>query len=177
MPGVKKGALVGGGEYGFGLARAPAEAQSGASAVAASADAVQQVSRERVASAAIDLGPVRLDQSVLAIGATVGPRTYDIRVTAEIAQPEVAGQAARLERWAGFFQNGEEKGPEMVTIVPGSDINEVAKESPPAPGHYRVDMLKVTCASGSITTAITSCFTCCPHDCDWLGAVCFGGQG
>ena len=47
-----------------------------------------------------------------------------------------------LERWVEFRQDDEVKGREVVSIVPQSEIDSVAKSAPPGSGTARVEMLK-----------------------------------
>ena len=88
------------------------------------------------------LGTVRLIHKVMADGKPLAPGTYMVRLTADEAKPAAAGQTANLERWAEFVQGSEVKGREVVTIVPDSDIAQVAKGPRPKAGASRVEMLK-----------------------------------
>ena len=89
------------------------------------------------------LGSVSLPRSVMADGKTLKAGTYQVRLTAEQAQPSVAGQ--QLERWAEFVQGSKVQGREVVSIVPVSelkDLNSQAKGPKPGAGASRVEMLK-----------------------------------
>jgi len=97
-------------------------------------------SSNNASEGAIDLGMVRLTRRVLADGQPLAAGTYDIRVTTADARP-VAGETPGRERWAEFLQKGKVKGREVVTIVPATEIKQIARETPPRPGKYRVDLL------------------------------------
>jgi hypothetical protein len=88
------------------------------------------------------LGAVRIPRAVRADGQPLGAGTYQLRVTETVATPPAPGQTPQYERWAEFLQGGQVKGREVVTIVPQSDIAQVAEQKPPASGSYRVEMLK-----------------------------------
>jgi len=88
------------------------------------------------------LGSVRIGRRVMADGKPLAAGTYQVRLTAQAAQPAAAGADAALERWAEFLQAGEVRGREVVTIVPKDEVKAVAKTDPPAPGTSRVELLK-----------------------------------
>ena len=90
----------------------------------------------------VGLGSVELPRRVMADGRALASGTYDLRVTAESANPDAPGQLAVLERWVEFRQGDEVKGREVVSIVPQSEIDDVAKSAPPGSGTSRVEMLK-----------------------------------
>ena len=90
----------------------------------------------------VDLGSVELPRRVMADGRTLTSGTYDLRITADSANPDAPGQLAVLERWVEFRQDDEVKGREVVSIVPQSEIDSVAKSAPPGSGTARVEMLK-----------------------------------
>ena len=90
----------------------------------------------------VDLGSVELPRRVMADGRTLASGTYDLRVTVDSANPDAPGQLAVLERWVEFRQGDEVKGREVVSIVPQSEIDSVAKSAPPGNGTVRVEMLK-----------------------------------
>jgi hypothetical protein len=89
-----------------------------------------------------NLGPVRLTRAVKADGQALPAGTYQVRVTETPASPPAAGQTPQYERWAEFLQGGQVRGREVVTIVPASDISQVADMRPPPPGGQRVEVLK-----------------------------------
>ena len=88
------------------------------------------------------LGTVRLTRNVMADGKPLAAGTYTVQLTADEAKPPAAGQTASLERWVEFVQSGQVKGREVVTIVPDSDIAQVANGPRPKAGAARVEMLK-----------------------------------
>ena len=90
----------------------------------------------------VDLGSVDLPRRVMADGQALAAGSYDVRVTADSANPDAPGQLPVLERWAEFRQNDEVRGREVVSIVPQSEIQSVAKSAPPVSGAARVEMLK-----------------------------------
>ena len=90
----------------------------------------------------VGLGSVELPRRVMADGRALAAGTYDLRVTADSANPDAPGQLAVLERWVEFRQGDEVKGREVVSIVPQSEIDSIAKSAPPGSGTSRVEMLK-----------------------------------
>ena len=90
----------------------------------------------------VGLGSVELPRRVMADGRALAAGTYDLRVTADSADPDAPGQLAVLERWVEFRQGDEVKGREVVSIVPQSEIDSIAKSAPPGSGTSRVEMLK-----------------------------------
>ncbi|MDA1094270.1 MAG: hypothetical protein O3A25_13510 [Acidobacteria bacterium] len=107
------------------------------------------VARAQTAPASVDvpagevsLGSVELPRRVMANGETLASGTYDLRVTGDSAAPEAPGQLPILERWVEFRQGEEVRGREVVSIVPQSEIRDVAKTAPPANGTSRVELLR-----------------------------------
>ena len=94
------------------------------------------------ASTTVNLGAVRIPRAVKADGKPLPVGTYQVRVTTQQAQPAAPGQTPYLERWAEFVQGGQVKGREVVTIVPASDIGQVADGRPPSAGGYKTELLK-----------------------------------
>jgi hypothetical protein len=90
----------------------------------------------------VELGSVELPRRVMANGQALVSGAYDLRVTADRANPDASGQLAVLERWVEFRQGDEVKGREVVSIVPQSEIDGVAKNAPPGSGTSRVELLK-----------------------------------
>jgi hypothetical protein len=79
----------------------------------------------------------------MANGQTLSAGTYQVRLTAEAAQPTVPG--IQMERWVEFLRGGKPVGREVVSIVPPGevkDLNSGAKGPRPATGGSRVEMLK-----------------------------------
>lgn len=90
----------------------------------------------------VALGSVRISRSVTADGKPLPAGTYQVRLTAQEAKPEAVGTTEPLERWAEFVQRGTVKGREVVTIVPQSEIQMVAKDVPPRSGGSKVQVLR-----------------------------------
>jgi len=88
------------------------------------------------------LGSVLIGRRVMADGKPLAAGTYQVRLTAQTAQPGARGASASLERWLEFVQGGQVKGREVVSIVPRDEIKQVAKTNPPAAGSARVELLK-----------------------------------
>ena len=88
------------------------------------------------------LGSVRLPRQASANGQTLPAGTYQVRLTASEASPVAAGQTQNLERWVEFVQGGQVKGREVASIVPDSEIGQVADGARPRPGAPRVQLLK-----------------------------------
>lgn len=89
-----------------------------------------------------NLGTVRIPRAVKADGQALPAGTYQVRVTETPATPAAPGQTPQLERWAEFLRGGKVVGREVVTIVPASDVKQVADMRPPPPGGSRVEVLK-----------------------------------
>jgi len=79
---------------------------------------------------------------VTADGKPLPAGTYQVRLTAEEAKPDAVGASKNVERWVEFVQGGTVKGREVVSIVPQDEIKMVEKDTPPAPGASKVQMLK-----------------------------------
>ena len=94
------------------------------------------------ASGAASLGSVHLNHAVKANGQPLPAGTYTVRLTEEEARPDVKGQDSKLERWVEFVQGSQVKGREVVSIVPESDIAQVAEGKRVPSGSSRVEMLK-----------------------------------
>ena len=90
----------------------------------------------------VNLGSVRIPRAVKGDGQPLPAGTYTVRVTETPASPQVPGQTPQYERWAEFVQGGKVVAREVVTIVPGSDIKQVAEQTPPRSGGYRAEVLK-----------------------------------
>lgn len=88
------------------------------------------------------LGTVRITKNVTADGKPLKAGTYQVRLTADEAKPNVAGTDAKLERWVEFTRAGKVLGREVVSIVPNDEIAKVAEGKPPRPGASRVELLK-----------------------------------
>lgn len=94
------------------------------------------------ASTTTNLGMVRIPRAVKADGQALPAGTYQIRVTETPASPPAAGQTPQYERWAEFLRGGKVVGREVVTVVPASDIKQIAEVTPPRPGGARTEVLK-----------------------------------
>jgi hypothetical protein len=110
------------------------------SAQAKPAAATQKPAGE--AGGAVNLGTVNIPRAVKANGEALPAGTYQVRVTETPASPPAAGQTPQYERWAEFLRGGKVVGREVVTIVPASDIKQVADMAPPPPGGSRAEVLK-----------------------------------
>jgi hypothetical protein len=94
------------------------------------------------AGTSVNLGAVRIPRDVKAGGEALAAGTYQVRVTETPATPQAPGQTPQYERWAEFMRNGKTVAREVVTIVPASDIKQVAEQNPPPSGGYRAEVLK-----------------------------------
>jgi hypothetical protein len=90
----------------------------------------------------IALGSVHLTRAVKADGKPLPAGTYQVRLTAQNANPPAPGESQGLERWVEFVQGGQVKGREVATIVPQSEIAQVERDTPPAPNAVKVELLK-----------------------------------
>ena len=88
------------------------------------------------------LGTVSIPRRVMANGRTLDAGSYDVQLTVESASPDTVGALSVLERWVEFRQGGDVKGREVVSIVPGDEIGDVAKSAAPGSGSSRVELLK-----------------------------------
>ncbi len=88
------------------------------------------------------LGKVHLTKAVTADGKPLPPGTYDVKLTAQAATPKAVGTTESLERWVEFTQGGTVKGREVVSIVPQEEIKMVVKDTPPAAGASKVQVLR-----------------------------------
>jgi hypothetical protein len=108
----------------------------------AATDVSAQAKPAAQAGTTVSLGAVRIPRAVKADGQALAAGTYQVRVTETLASPQAAGQTPQYERWAEFLQGGKVVGREVVTIVPSSDIKQVAEMTPPPAGGSRSDVLK-----------------------------------
>jgi hypothetical protein len=99
-------------------------------------------SAPEVTDTAMALGTVRIPRAVKADGKPLPAGTYQVRLTADEAKPDAAGISEALERWVEFVQKGDVKGREVVSIVPQTEQKLVQKDTPPAAGGSKVQMLK-----------------------------------
>ena len=94
------------------------------------------------AGSSVNLGSVRIPRAVKGDGQALPAGSYQVRVTETPATPPAPGQTPQYERWAEFMRNGKVVAREVVTIVPASDIKQVAEQTPPPSGGYRAEVLK-----------------------------------
>jgi len=125
-----------------------ASALLGAIAVAGAAagGGLQQVTAPgaealNIPSGEVTLGTVQIPRRVMADGKPLPAGTYELRVTAQTSSGG-AGQLEELSRWVEFRQKGQVRGRELASIVPQSEIKQVAEGGMPGPGSVRVDMIK-----------------------------------
>ena len=95
-----------------------------------------------VPSGADELGMLTLPRRVMANGSRLDAGDYSVHLTGQEASPDAVGALSVLERWVEFRQDDDVKGREVVSIVPASEIGDVAKTAPPGPGSSRVEMLR-----------------------------------
>lgn len=88
------------------------------------------------------LGQVRIPRRVMANGEPLAAGTYQVRLTATAATPDVVGQTKNYERWGEFVRGDQVRGREVVTIIPAGEIDKVAKDPAPPEGSSKVEMLK-----------------------------------
>jgi len=94
------------------------------------------------AGTTVSLGTVRIPRAVKADGQALPAGTYQVRVTETLATPPAAGQTPQFERWAEFLSGGKVVGREVVTVIPASEIKQVAEVTPPPAGGARTEVLK-----------------------------------
>lgn len=94
------------------------------------------------AGTSVNLGAVRIPRAVKGDGQALPAGTYQVRVTETPATPVAPGQTPQYERWAEFMQGGKVVSRVVVTIVPASDIKQVAEQNPPPSGGYRAEVLR-----------------------------------
>jgi hypothetical protein len=96
-----------------------------------------QVSRPAAGS----LGSITLRRGATANGQALAPGTYQVRLTDDEPKPG-PGQSANAERYVEFLRGGKVVAREVATVVPQSEIAQIAEGPRPAVGGYRVDTLK-----------------------------------
>jgi len=84
----------------------------------------QQKPAAPVPTGEVALGTITLPRAVTADGKPLASGRYTLRLTAQAAQPTVAGQLPDLNRWVEFVQGGQVKGREIVSIVPAAEVSE-----------------------------------------------------
>jgi hypothetical protein len=92
-------------------------------------------------AAGASLGSVTLNRRVMADGKPLAPGTYQVRLTGETPKPGL-GQSPDGERYIEFMRGGKVLGREVATVVPASEIAQIAKGARPPTGGARVELLK-----------------------------------
>lgn len=93
-------------------------------------------------SGELAMGTIRLPKKVMADGQPLPAGIYQVRLTPEEAKPAV-GETPSSERWVEFLQGKTVKGREIASVIPDSDIAQVAKgPGQPHKNGSRVDLLK-----------------------------------
>jgi hypothetical protein len=105
-------------------------------------EAQQAASSAAVPAGEVALGTVTIGRNVLADGKPLRAGTYRLRLTGNQAQPVPPGQTAEYERWVEFLRGNQVVGREVVSIVPQSEIKDVAQDAPPRAGAAKVQLLK-----------------------------------
>jgi hypothetical protein len=90
----------------------------------ASAQTAQRGTAQTVPTAETSLGSVNIPRTVTADGKTLSSGTYTVRLTAQSAQPTVAGQLPDLNRWVEFVRGGKVAGREVVSIIPDDEVDD-----------------------------------------------------
>jgi hypothetical protein len=78
---------------------------------------------------------------VTADGKPLAAGTYQLRMTSQQATPPAVGQTPQYEMWAEFVRGGKVLGREVASIVPESEIAQVADRGAPR-NSARVELLK-----------------------------------
>ena len=92
-------------------------------------------------AAGASLGTVTLNRRVMADGKPLAPGTYQVRLTGETPKPGL-GQSPDGERYIEFVRGGKVVAREVATVVPTSEIAQIAKGARPPVGGARVELLK-----------------------------------
>jgi hypothetical protein len=91
---------------------------------AVTTSAQRAAARVEVPAGEVTLGTVTLPMAVRADGKPLPRGQYTLRLTAQAAQPTVAGQLPALNRWVEFVQGGSVRGREVVSIIPPEEVGE-----------------------------------------------------
>jgi hypothetical protein len=105
--------------------------------------AAQTTPQGQVPTAETALGSVNLPRAVMANGQRLSAGSYEVRLTADAAQPSVPG--IQMERWVEFVRGGKVVGREVVSIVPQAEMKDLQvgpDGGRPGAGGARVEMLK-----------------------------------
>jgi hypothetical protein len=92
-------------------------------------------------TAATTLGSVRIPRAVEANGEPLAAGTYTVRLADDAVTP-VVGESPNSEHWVEFVQNGQVRGKELASVVPSTEVRQVAESTPPTSGRVRVQQLK-----------------------------------
>lgn len=109
--------------------------------VAALAAPPALVSVQAQAPAGTSLGSVTLNRRVLADGDALAPGTYQVRLTGEQPKP-MPGLPTEASQYVEFVRGGKAVGRALATVIPASEIDQVAEGPRPRAGASRVEMLK-----------------------------------
>ncbi len=120
-----------------------AQAATGQSQPAKKTTAKRTGAPEQAAAGGQLLGTIHLTRAVKANDQPLPAGTYQVRLSDEEVKP-AAGTAPGSERWVEFVQGGQVKGKEIASVVPNSEVQQIAedKKAPPPAGKPRVEMLK-----------------------------------
>ena len=123
------------------------DAQKPATATQKPAPAMPAQQKASVPTGDTVLGTVTIPRAVTADGKPLPQGQYTVRLTAQAAQPTVAGQQPDLNRWVEFVQGGQVKGREVVSIVPADEVKDTQPGPDLEPGKaprstVKVEMLK-----------------------------------
>jgi len=94
------------------------------------------------------LGTVTIPRGVTADGKPLARGQYTVRLTAQAAQPTVAGQLPDLNRWVEFVQGGQVKGREVVSIIPADEVQQTQQGPDLETGHAPSSAVKVQALKG-----------------------------
>ncbi|HTM34846.1 MAG TPA: hypothetical protein VL263_26245 [Vicinamibacterales bacterium] len=115
-----------------------------AMAVLLSVGAAAQSTQGQVPSGETALGSVNLPRAVMANGQKLSAGAYQVRLTAEQAQPSVPG--IQMERWVEFLRGGKAVGREVASIIPQGEMKDLQtgpdQGGRPGSGAAKVELLK-----------------------------------
>ena len=115
-----------------------------AMAVLLSVGAAAQSTQGQVPSGETALGSVNLPRAVMANGQKMSAGAYQVRLTAEQAQPSVPG--IQMERWVEFLRGGKAVGREVASIIPQGEMKDLQtgpdQGGRPGSGAAKVELLK-----------------------------------
>jgi hypothetical protein len=91
--------------------------------------------------AGTSLGNVTLSRQVMADGKPLPAGTYQLRLSEDRPEPAV-GLSPDSARYIEFVRGGKVIGREVATVIPQTEVAEVADGPRPAAGGVRVELLK-----------------------------------